>query len=165
MSLPYALILNGVVDEIALWDGIQQWNPVSSNGTAYDIPPVPLVVNDVAVVDANNNPVQEGATYSAQGVFTNPAPVVTKPVLPPAPVITSPNTVSVKVGQYFIYQITATNNPTSYGVTPLVNGFTLDSELGILSGVPQGPGTGALTILLSTNAGGTGTMQLTGTAS
>lgn len=163
MSLPYALILNGVVDSIAVWDGIQQWSPVSASGTSYDIPPVPLVVNGQPVLDANKLPVVEGATF-VNGVFTDPVVLAKAPVLPPPPVITSPNVLNVSVGKEFIYQITATNNPTSYGVTPLQNGFVIDTVLGILTGIPAGPGSGALTVT-ATNAGGTGTMQLTGTAS
>lgn len=161
MSIPYALILNGVVDNIVLWDGQTDWSPLSSNGTPYDSAPIPLVVNKVAVVDANNNSVQEQATY-VNGVFTNPAAPTPKAI--PVPVIISPNVLNVKVGQEFFYQITATNSPTSFGVTPLQNGFILDAQLGLLSGIPMGPGTGQLTIS-ATNDGGTGTMILTGTAS
>ena len=80
---------------------------------------------------------------------------------PPPPVITSPSSATAQQGQPFSYQITATNNPTTYGASGLpANGLTLDSSTGLISGVPQSPGTMTLTIS-ATNESGTGSAPLT----
>ena len=41
-----------------------------------------------------------------------------------------------QVGQEFTYQITATNNPTSYDASPLPDGLSVNKLRGIISGVP-----------------------------
>ena len=41
-----------------------------------------------------------------------------------------------RVGEQFIYQITATNNPTSYDASPLPDGLNIDGERGIIFGIP-----------------------------
>src|SRR5437763_15242581 len=52
------------------------------------------------------------------------------------PVITSPTTITATVGQAFFYQIIATNHRFSYTASPLPAGLTLDSTLGVISGIP-----------------------------
>jgi hypothetical protein len=76
-----------------------------------------------------------------------------------APVITSPGTASGGTGKAFSYQITATNNPTSYSATTLPTGLTLNTATGRISGIPVTPGTTNVTIG-ATNANGTGTATL-----
>jgi hypothetical protein len=83
---------------------------------------------------------------------------------PPAPVITSPTTATGTVGTPFSYQITATNNPTSFGATGLPPGLKLEtpppsSKAGLIDGTPTTPGIYKVTIS-ATNAGGTGTATL-----
>jgi PKD repeat protein len=75
-------------------------------------------------------------------------------------VITSRNTASGTVGIAFSYQITATNNPTSYGAAPLPGGLSVNTATGLISGTPTTPGTTQVT-LSATNAAGTGTEILT----
>jgi len=41
-----------------------------------------------------------------------------------------------RVGHPFTYQITATNNPTSFDASPLPDGLIIDHSLGLISGVP-----------------------------
>jgi hypothetical protein len=59
----------------------------------------------------------------------------------------------------FNYQITATNNPTSYNATGLPAGLSVDTSSGIISGTPTATGSSNVTIS-ATNAGGTGSATL-----
>src|SRR6266487_4641130 len=77
----------------------------------------------------------------------------------PPPVITSPGTATGTVGVAFSYQITATNNPTSYGASSLPPGLTVNTATGLISGTPTTAGTYPVTIS-ATNSGGTGTSTL-----
>jgi len=78
----------------------------------------------------------------------------------PPPVISSAGTVSGVRGQTMSYQITASNSPTSYGLTgTMPSGLTLNTATGLISGSPQEVGTFDVT-LRATNAGGTGTKAL-----
>jgi len=76
------------------------------------------------------------------------------------PVITSPATATATQDQLFVYQITATNNPTSFGATPLPAGLTFHSDTGILGGAPTDPGVTQIQLTAS-NSFGTGTATLT----
>ena len=78
----------------------------------------------------------------------------------PAPVITSPGTASGTQSQPFSYQITATNNPTSFSASGLPSGLTVNTTTGLISGTPNGRGTTTATIR-ATNPGGSGSKQLT----
>jgi endonuclease/exonuclease/phosphatase family metal-dependent hydrolase len=80
--------------------------------------------------------------------------------IPSAPVITSSATASASVGASFSYQITASNSPTSFGVTNLPAGLSVNSSSGVISGTPSVAGTTAIN-LSATNVGGTGTKTLT----
>jgi len=79
---------------------------------------------------------------------------------PPAvPVITSAGTATATAGSAFSYQITATNNPSSYNATGLPAGLSVDANAGLISGTPTSAGTANI-ILSATNSGGTGTATL-----
>src|SRR6266496_219434 len=75
------------------------------------------------------------------------------------PVITSPLTATGQVGVTFSYQITATNNPTSFNATGLPAGLSVNTSTGLISGTPTTTGTSSVTIS-ATNAGGTGSATL-----
>ena len=76
------------------------------------------------------------------------------------PAITSATTASGTTGVAFAYQITATNNPTSYGATGLPGGLSLNSSTGLISGTPTVAATSTVT-LSATDSGGTGSTTLT----
>ena len=77
-----------------------------------------------------------------------------------APVITSPTTASGTVGQSFSYQITASNNPTSFGASGLPAGLTVNTSTGLISGTPSAAGTSTVSLSAS-NSAGTGPETLT----
>lgn len=76
---------------------------------------------------------------------------ITVPVQPP--VITSLLTASGTAGLPFIYEIEATNSPTSYAATGLPNGISVDTSTGVISGVPTGPGSFSSSITATNSAG------------
>lgn len=78
---------------------------------------------------------------------------------PAAPVITSATTAGGTTGTAFSYQITATNNPTSFSATNLPSWALINTTSGIISGTPTSAGTATVTIG-ATNATGTGTTTL-----
>src|SRR5438477_122300 len=96
------------------------------------------------------NPAPGGGTSNAQTFTINPPP----------PVITSPTTATGQVAVAFSYNITATNNPTSFNATGLPAGLTVNTSTGLISGTPTTAGTYTVTIS-ATNAGGTGSATLT----
>jgi uncharacterized repeat protein (TIGR03803 family) len=81
-------------------------------------------------------------------------------VWPLAPVLTSATTASANQGQSFSYQITATNNPTSFRATGLPSGLGINPSTGLISGTPSATGTFACSLNAS-NPGGTGSGPLT----
>ena len=104
-----------------------------------------------------------GAVFTSTANFGQPSDFsmgVNGTVNPPPPVITSPPTDTATAGQLFSYQITATNNPTSFNATGLPANLTVDTSTGLISGTPSTAGIFSIT-LSATNAGGTGTATLT----
>lgn len=71
------------------------------------------------------------------------------------PVINSPSVANGKVGQYFQYQITATNNPQSYATSSVPPGLALNGATGLISGTPTTAGAYGFWIE-ATNSAGTG---------
>src|SRR5438094_1475128 len=105
-----------------------------------------------------------GSPYSVTISATNPggtgSATLTLTINPPTPVIQPPFQATGQVGVAFSYQITATNNPTSYNATGLPAGLSVNTSTGLISGTPTTAGTYSVTIS-ATNAGGTGSATLT----
>ena len=81
---------------------------------------------------------------------------------PPAPTLNGNNNATGTVGVAFSYQISATNNPTSYNTSPNppAPGLTVNTTTGSISGTPTTVGMYSV-VLIATNAGGTGTKNVT----
>src|SRR5204863_218164 len=134
-------------------------SPTTANGT---------VCNAFSYqITATNNPTSYGATGLPAGLTLNTSTGVisgtptapgsatlTITIKPAKPVITSPLTATGQVGVAFSYQITATNNPTSFNATGLPAGLSVNTSTGLISGTPTTTGTSSVTIS-ATNAGGT----------
>ncbi len=69
------------------------------------------------------------------------------------PVIATPPDVTITRGQFFRYQIDATNSPTNYAATGLPPGLGVNATSGLLSGTPTTTGTFAANLTV-TNGGG-----------
>ncbi len=82
----------------------------------------------------------------------NVAPIV-------APVINSSLTASGNVASPFSYNITATNNPTSFTATGLPSGLSINTITGAITGTPVSAGTTNVSIT-ATNAGGSDNQTL-----
>lgn len=78
---------------------------------------------------------------------------------PGVPIITSPISVTGTAGKPFSYQITATNNPTSFDISDLRNGFSIDKRTGLISG-PSTTNENISLTLKATNDSGTGVARI-----
>lgn len=78
----------------------------------------------------------------------------------PAPVLAGSASATATRGQAFLYQILASNGPTSYAASGLPAGLVLNSNTGAIAGTPTTAGVVTAT-LHATNAAGTGSGTLT----
>ena len=132
------------------WTGLTNWMPVYStpNSTTTS-----LTLNAAGTWYVSFQAMDGRPWYSSLLTY----PVVVSP--PPSPGITSSLTVSANQNQWVSYQITASQNPTSFSASNLPAGLTVSSS-GIISGYIGTTGVEQCTIG-ATNANGTGTATLT----
>ncbi|MEP7093783.1 MAG: putative Ig domain-containing protein, partial [Flavobacterium sp.] len=100
---------------------------------------------------SNNSSAQNTA------IFSNVAYSQTAPT--GAPEISSATTATATIGSPFSYNIIASANPSSYSVSGLPAGLSLDAATGIISGTATELGQSEVTIT-ATNTSGTGTATL-----
>jgi len=81
-------------------------------------------------------------------------------ILPASPAITSELTATGTYGAGFSYQITANNNPVSYGAVGLPAGLSINPVTGLISGTPVTFGTFNAYISASSASGGSGNAPL-----
>ncbi len=133
-------------------------NPTSFNATGL---PPGLTVNAAGLI--SGTPTLLGtflANVTAQNGTSTGSQSVTITIGLLAPVITSAATTSGTIGLAFNYQVTASNNPTSYGATGLPAGISINTATGLISGIPTVIGTFNATVS-ATNATGTGSQPVT----
>lgn len=117
----------------------------TSTGQISGIPTVPGVYD--VVITARNATHTGGASLTLN-------------VNPYTPVITSDNSATAMGGQPFSFQVSATNEPTTYKATGLPSGLTIDATSGLISGTPTQSG-GFSVALVARNDGGSGSQNFT----
>ncbi len=133
-------------------------NPTSFNATGL---PGGLTVNAAGLI--SGTPTSQGtfsANVTAQNGTGTGSQNVTITIGLLAPVISSAATATGTIGLAFSYQVTASNNPTSYGATGLPAGLSINTATGLISGTPTVIGSFNATVS-ATNATGTGSQPIT----
>lgn len=152
--------------------------PLTLSATATSGLPVDFwVVSGPYRISAANRSVIEPADFPAKPTYpikvtvgawqwgrpgtTAAAPIVYQTFLiqGPRPTISSAPSATAAFNTPFSYQITAANNPTSFGAANLPSGLVVNPTTGLIEGSPQAVGSFNVT-LSATNAYGSATMSL-----
>jgi len=117
-------------------------NPTSFSATSL---PAGLSVNTStgAISGTPTTAATSNVTLGATNVAGTGTATLTLTVTSAKPVITSATTASGQVGVAFTYQITASNNPTSFSATSLPAGLSVNASTGAISGTPAAAGQAA----------------------
>lgn len=119
---------------------------VTATGRLFGVPIYPGVYS-ISVTGFNEN-------------GTGPVSILTLTIAPPpVPVITSPLLAHAQVGVHFEYQITATENPTSFNFHPQPGGIAFMPATGLAFGVPIYAGTSSIE-LTATNENGSSDVEI-----
>lgn len=126
---------------------------------ASGLPPGISVNPTMGLVSGTTNaPGVYNVVLSAANSVGNASVTLTLTVIAP-PVITNDLEVSATLDQPFSYQITATNQVTSYAAIGLPDSLNINPTTGLISGFPTVPGTFPITVS-ATNDAGTGTAKI-----
>ena len=187
---PAVGVVNNLVYVIGGFDGtngntqVEAYNP-TSNSWATGFPPLPTprtlgvgsgVINNKIYVFGGVSNSQEASTNEVYDPASNSWSVASP--MPTARfdlggVVVNNNQLFAiggllqgiaRVGQPFVYQITATNQPTSYAIdvsTPLPDGLRLDTTSGIISGTPTTQSSNNVVKITARNASGSGSALIT----
>jgi hypothetical protein len=140
----------------------QFWKTMNSNGAGTRIRrhSNPLLLFDGVPTGQPTTAAQPAdAVQSLNKTSVTIAAIADGTIIPP-PVISSPAIASGLVGQFFQYQITATNGPITFGAAGLPAGLSINTQSGLISGIPRDAGTYTVD-LSANNSGGTGFKVLT----
>ena len=122
------------------------------------------VAGTTVTYTASSTQYQPSLTFQYQatgpcGVTSGTATHTINVSAPPAPVITSANSTTATGGQFFSFQVTASNIPATFAATgTLPAGVTFNTGTGVLSGTPTQAGSFPLQVT-ATNSSGTSTAQ------
>ncbi|MDD5068552.1 MAG: PKD domain-containing protein [Candidatus Pacebacteria bacterium] len=119
-----------------------------------------VVTNDASLVQTTHTNTPQTPNIPAGAEPAVNSPTVNSLVSGSLPKITSNISSSATVGQAWSYPITASNNPTGFGVTNPASWMSVNTATGVISGTPTGAGTYRL-IITATNATGKGSAILT----
>jgi hypothetical protein len=125
------------------------------------------VVGTSVTYTASSTQYQPSLTFQYQatgpcGVTSSTATVTINVSAPPTPAITSANSTTATGGQFFSFQVTASNIPASFAASgTLPTGVSFNNATGVLSGTPTQAGTFPLSITATNSSGTSGAQSFT----
>ncbi|OAM89152.1 putative Ig domain-containing protein [Termitidicoccus mucosus] len=155
-----ALTKSGAVAEPFSYQIVANHSPASYGATGL---PSGLNINTATGL-ISGAPAQSG-TFNVGLSATNPAGTGTATLVMTIaeelfpPVITSATAAPAYVGEPFLYNITATNEPDAFGASPLPGGLSIDPATGEIAGIPTASGSSQI-VLSATNSKGADTATL-----
>ncbi|MDQ8202028.1 putative Ig domain-containing protein [Pelagicoccus sp. SDUM812003] len=134
----------------------------TNDPTSYDVEhSIAWLGVNTATGRLSGTPTKPGVFYAGLFAYNDsgesklaPLEIVVYPAAE-TPKITSERQASGKIGEAFSYQIEASNAPTSYSVSGLPSGLTIDPASGLISGTPAASGVFEI-VAVASNENGTG---------
>ncbi len=154
-------VLNGTVNANEHTTSVTfEYGPNTAYGTALAGAPASVSGSAATAVSCSLASLAADSTYhfrvdgsSSAGVQDGADMVFT--TNPSAPSVTSLPTASGNEGTPFFYQITGSNNPVGFDAIGLPTGLAVNTESGIISGIPAATGSSNVSLYV-TNFGGSG---------